>query len=142
GDLAYEIDAREIPKEWSTGYVPFGRSSPFELPAPPADSISGVNLFHLNPGIVNWAVQFTKSHVTLPDDANLQSLRAQYTSFPNTQHPPQILKGAVRAAVELWIGAVMNDWAERWVAYWSDGKATFTTTSEEDAGFMQAMTFL
>jgi purine nucleoside permease len=30
GDLAYEIDAREIPSGWSTGYVPLGRSSPYQ----------------------------------------------------------------------------------------------------------------
>jgi purine nucleoside permease len=80
--------------------------------------------------------------VTLPDDGNLQSLRALYTSFPKTQHPPQVLKGDVLGAGTFWIGALLNDWAERWVSYWSEGKATFTTTSEEDAGYMQALTFL
>ena len=36
GDLAYEIDAREIPygPPWSTGYVPFGDSTPYALPYP------------------------------------------------------------------------------------------------------------
>ena len=28
GDLAYEIDAREIPPQWTTGYVPLGKTSP------------------------------------------------------------------------------------------------------------------
>jgi purine nucleoside permease len=28
GDLAYEIDAREIPSDWSTGYVPLNRYEP------------------------------------------------------------------------------------------------------------------
>src|ERR1700727_2225364 len=32
GDLAHEIDAREIPKDWSTGYVPLGKSTPYEQP--------------------------------------------------------------------------------------------------------------
>ena len=32
GDLAHEIDAREIPKDWKTGYVPLGKSSPYEQP--------------------------------------------------------------------------------------------------------------
>src|SRR5208337_1443691 len=29
GDLAYEIDAREIPREWSTGYVPLRKATPY-----------------------------------------------------------------------------------------------------------------
>jgi purine nucleoside permease len=32
GDLAHEIDAREIPPEWKTGYVPLRRSTPYEQP--------------------------------------------------------------------------------------------------------------
>jgi len=29
GDLGYEIDAREIPRRWSTGYLPLRKSEPF-----------------------------------------------------------------------------------------------------------------
>src|SRR6201996_8498208 len=28
GDLAYEVDAREIPPDWKTGYVPLGKKVP------------------------------------------------------------------------------------------------------------------
>jgi purine nucleoside permease len=142
GDLAYEIDAREIPSDWTTGYVPLGRSSPYQPPTPPASSINGVNLFQLNGSFVNWAYQFSHASVTLPDTANLQTVRAQYTSFPATQFRPQVLKGDVLGAGTFWIGALMNAWAENWVKYWSNGQAVFTMTSEEDAGYAQALTFL
>src|ERR1035437_2947087 len=33
GGLGYEIDAREIPPDWTTGYVPMRKSRPFEAPA-------------------------------------------------------------------------------------------------------------
>src|SRR6202044_217503 len=33
GDLGYEIDAREIPSDWTTGYIPLRKSRPFEDPA-------------------------------------------------------------------------------------------------------------
>src|SRR5271156_3734534 len=32
GDLAHEIDAREIPPGWKTGYVPLGKTVPYEQP--------------------------------------------------------------------------------------------------------------
>src|SRR5262245_54325269 len=31
-DLAHEIDAREIPAGWPTGYIPLRKTTPFELP--------------------------------------------------------------------------------------------------------------
>src|SRR5689334_20192100 len=34
GDLAHEIDAREIPPDWSTGYTPLDRAKPFPQPVP------------------------------------------------------------------------------------------------------------
>jgi purine nucleoside permease len=37
GDLGYEIDAREIPPDWTTGYVPLRKSKPFDPPAAPLD---------------------------------------------------------------------------------------------------------
>jgi purine nucleoside permease len=142
GDLAYEIDAREIPSGWSTGYVPLGRSSPYQQPVPPASSINGVNLFKLNGPFVNWAYQFSHASVTLPDTANLQVVRGLYTNYPATQFPPQVLKGDVLAAGTFWVGGLLNTWAENWVKYWSNGQAVFTMTSEEDAGYAQALTFL
>ncbi len=142
GDLAYEIDAREIPPGWTTGYVPFNRSMPYQPPTPPVASDSGTNEFTLNAGLVDWAYQFSSAHATLPDDANLQQLRARYVGFPKAQLPPAIIKGDVLAAGTFWVGGLLNTWAENWVNYWTSGQGVFTMTSEEDAGYMQALTFL
>ena len=142
GDLGYEIDAREIPPDWTTGYVPFGRTSPFQPPTPPVATDSGTNAFTLNAGLVEWAYQFSSGTVQLPDDANLQQLRARYTNSPAAQRPPAITKGAVLAAGTFWIGELLNTWAENWVNYWTSGQSVFTTTAEEDAAYMQALTFL
>src|SRR6266704_994753 len=38
GDLAHEIDAREIPKDWKTGFVPLRKTSPYEQPRTPSDA--------------------------------------------------------------------------------------------------------
>ena len=50
GDLAREIDAREIPPDWKTGYLPLRGSVPYEQPR---DSTEG-EAYHLDPGLVNW----------------------------------------------------------------------------------------
>src|SRR5437016_8451812 len=46
GDLAHEIDSREIPPDWKTGYIPLRKSKPYELPRPPDEGESS----RLNPG--------------------------------------------------------------------------------------------
>lgn len=142
GDLAYEIDAREIPSEWTTGYVPLGRNMPFQLLRPPASSDNGTNEFVLNAKLADWAFRLSSARVKLADDNNLQNLRAEYRGFPKAQQPPSIIEGDVLAAGTFWVGSLLNTWAERWVDYWSNGRATFTMSAEEDAAYMQALTFL
>jgi purine nucleoside permease len=141
GDLAHEIDAREIPPDWKTGYVPLQRTRPFEQPVPAAQSISGSNVFTLNAGLTDWAYGLSRA-VVLGDTPVLKALRAPYAGYPAGQKPPVVMIGDTLSAGTFWIGARMNGWAEDWVGYWTRGTGRFVTTAEEDAGFMQALSFL
>ena len=140
GDLAHEIDAREIPPDWSTGYVPLGRYLPYQQPVPPVNSVSGDQVYTLNAQLVDWAYNYTKN-IQIPDDANLQQLRAPYTQAA-AKMPPFVLEGDDLASGIFWVGALLNTWAENWVSYWTNGQGKFATTLEDDGGIMQAMTFL
>jgi purine nucleoside permease len=142
GDLGYEIDSREIPSGWDTGYVPYGRTTPYQAPRPPISTSNGANAFILNAGLADWAFRLSSARVKLVDNDNLQHLRAKYEGFPKAQQPPFILEGDVLAAATFWIGDRLNTWAENWVKYWSDGQATFVMSAEEDSGYLQALTFL
>ena len=141
GDLAYEVDAREIPPSWPTGIVPFHRAVPYGLPAPVDDSIHGQLAYRLNANLVSWAYRQTQS-VTLVDTSNLQRIRAAYPGFANAQRPPFVLVGDTQASDRFLIGERMTEWARRWTAYWTGGSGHFTMSAEEDAGVMQALTFL
>jgi purine nucleoside permease len=141
GDLAYEIDGREIPADWPTGIVAYDRATPFERPAPPAVSDNGILAYDLNGGLASWADGLTRDLV-LPDDDKLKAARAGYPDLPNAQRPPFVLKGDTLTADRFWIGARMTDWAEKWVLYWTKGEGRFTTSAEEDSAYLQALTFL
>ena len=141
GDLAHEIDAREIPPGWKTGYVPLQRTRPYEPPVPPVQSISGSSVFTLNGALVDWAYALTRG-VVLPDTAVLKAIRGRYAGYASGQKPAQVLIGDTLSAGTFWIGGRMNAWAEDWVGYWTGGAGRFATTAEEDAGFMQSLTFL
>jgi len=139
GDLSQEIDARDIPADWPTGMLPYGRATPYALPAPPSQSDDGNIAYALNPRLVDWAYARTRA-ITLPDDPILATMRAPY-SGPGAQ-PPFVLEGDGLMSARFWYGDHMTAWAERWVPYWTGGKGVFTMSAEEDTGIMQALTFL
>ncbi len=140
-DLNFEIDAREIPADWSTGHVPLGRSKPFQPPTPELDRPNAVNGYHLNPGLVEWAYQLTRT-VHLDDTAALQGIRAGYARYPQALKPPFVLKGDEVSASDWWLGERMNTLAEQWMAYWSGGKGRAVTTAMEDCGILTSLSSL
>jgi purine nucleoside permease len=137
GDLAHEIDAREIPADWPTGYFARGTRKPYDPKKPEPDG----EMFHLNAGLTEWAYQLTRN-VKLDDSSALQKTRALFTGYPNAQKPPFILKGDNLAGMTFWHGKLLNDWADKWVSYWTGGKGNFVTSAMEDTGSFQAMTYL
>ena len=135
GDLAHEIDAREIPAGWKTGYVPLRKSVPYEQPR--TDSSES---YRLNAKLVDWAFHLTEN-VALPDDEKMSAERALYESA-NARRPPFVLKGDTLSASTFWHGKLLSDWANDWVRYHTDGKGNYVTTAMEDTGTMQSLTFL
>src|ERR1700733_4533261 len=138
-DLNFEIDSREIPPDWSTGHVPLGRSKPFQLPRPDLERPNGVNGYHLNVELVEWAYELTRN-VHLDDTPALKGIRAGYARYPNALKPPFVLKGDEVSASDWWMGERMNTLAEQWMAYWSGGKGRAVTTSMEDSGILTSLT--
>ncbi|NHN89102.1 purine nucleoside permease [Acetobacter conturbans] len=138
GGLAHLIDPREIPSGWSDGFVPVQGDRPDLEPVPPLHSQWGDMGYTLNPGLVNWAYELTRS-VELPDASSLQANRVRYKGFPKAQTPPAVMVGDTLSSETFWVGARMNRWAERWVKYWTENTGTFATTAEEDIAFMQAL---
>jgi purine nucleoside permease len=139
GDLAHEIDAREMPKDWKFGHFALHSKGPAD-PTPLDPSING-EMFELSPTLVDWAYTLTKD-TALPDDQNIAAARAAYAGFPMAQRPPFVLKGDQLAAMTFWHGALMTDWAGDWVKFWTRGKGEFVTSAMEDTGTMQSIVYL
>jgi purine nucleoside permease len=137
GDLAHEIDAREIPPNWKSGYFPLDSQGPDD----PAAKAAEGQVFQLNPSLVEWAYQLTRN-VDLGDSPSLQMSRARYKGFPNAQKPPFVLEGDNLASMTFWHGKLLNDWANEWVSRWTHGKGNFVTTAMEDSGTLVALTYL
>lgn len=138
GDLAHEIDAREIPKGWTSGYFPRDTQGPNDTTTklkPEGE------LFEVNPALVGWAYRLTRD-MTLPDMPAIRSERMRFAGYPNAQRPPFVLEGEQLSAMTFWHGKLMTDWANGWVERWTGGKGEFVTSAMEDTGVLQAMTYL
>lgn len=138
GDLAHEIDPREMPADWPTGYFALFTRKPYD-PQKPAPSNGEV--FRLNPALTQWAYQLTRG-VQLEDSPVLQQTRALFKGYPNAQKPPFVLKGDNLAGMTFWHGRLMNDWAQQWVSYWTEGRGNFVTSAMEDTGSARALSYL
>jgi len=71
-DVAREIDAREIPSDWPTGYFARNTKRPYDPKKPEPTG----ELFHLNPALTEWAYQLTRN-VVLDDSESLKTARAR-----------------------------------------------------------------
>jgi purine nucleoside permease len=137
GDLSFEIDARQIPEGWPTGYLPLRKGTPYEEP-PTADY---GEVYHLNPGLAGWAFRLTKQ-VPLPDSDSLRKFRSRFSGFSNALKPPFVAEGSVLSASTFWHGSKFEDWANEWTRYYTVGKGNYMVAGMEDCGTLQALTFL
>jgi purine nucleoside permease len=137
GDLSFEIDGRQIPQNWPTGYLPLRKGTPYEQPM----TVDYGEMYALNPELVTWALHLTE-HVILPDSDTLRQFRARFPDFPNALKPPFVTKGATLSAGTFWHGSKLDEWANAWTRYYTGGKGNYMVAAMEDTGTLQALTFL
>jgi purine nucleoside permease len=137
GDLGFEVDAREIPAGWPTGFIPLGKAQPYEEPA---TDIGGA-VYHLDPGLVTWAYGLTRN-VKLEDTEVMRNARALYVGYSAAQTPPAVLCGDDVCGSTRHSGNLFNKHLSAWTAYWTAGKGRFVMTAMEDTGIAQSLTLL
>ena len=148
GDLAHQIDAREMPDTWTSGYFPLFNTEQIEQKQTldlrklnrHGQSSNG-EVYQLNSQLSDWAYRLTKD-TPLNDYPAMRELRAKYTDYPNAQKPPFVLKGDQLAASTFWHGDLLNQWANNWTHYWTGGQGNFVSSGMEDTGSYQSMIYL
>jgi len=136
GDLGYEIDAREIPKDWSTGYMPLRKTKPFEPPAAPLEG----QVFTLNAELAELAFKLTRD-VKLGDTDRLKEVRSEFDGAA-ANRPPFVTMGDEVTGSRYWHGKLSDAWAAEWMRYFSEGQGEFATTAMEDSGTLLSLRFL
>ncbi len=133
GDLGYEIDAREIPPDWPTGYIPLRKTRPYEPPSTPLDG----QVYALNPTLAQWAFNLTRS-TALADSDKLKQIRSEFDGAA-AQRPPFVMLGDEISSSTYWHGKLSDAWATAWVDYFTGKQGQFVTTAMEDTGTLLSL---
>ena len=134
-DPIFEMDDRDIPKDWPEGLWSLGAARPGVKGSAPGSSDM---VWALNPGLTTWAFNLTRD-IALPDNDQLRAVRAKYPSDPAALRPPSVFLGDELGATRFWHGPRRTQWARDWVRLWTDGKGAFAMTACEDQGILDVL---
>jgi purine nucleoside permease len=122
--LQYEIDAREIPSNWTTGYFPLGTLAPLQYPK----NIYGTEVFELNVNLRNRALALASS-VALNDSATAIAYRANYDYAPANETPKAIAGDSVCSDV-YYSGHLLSEAFGNFTQLSTNGSGVYVMTAQ------------
>lgn len=132
--LEYEVDAREMPENWTTGYFPFGTDNYTEYP----ENIYGTEIFELNAALRNRAVELAaKVHLDNGTKAN-EAFRETYDYAP-ANSTPRVVKCDSLTSDTYWFGEDLDESFANYTKLITNGTAEYCATQQEDSATMEAM---
>jgi purine nucleoside permease len=136
--LQYEFDTREIPANFSTGYVPQGSTTPGQYPS----NIYGTEVFEVNDALRKLAVSFART-ATLNDSAEAIAYRALYASpdgiYAAGTHSPSVVECDVATSDVYWSGRLLGEALSNYTRLVTNGTGVYCNTAQEDNGTLEAL---
>ncbi|VUC26071.1 unnamed protein product [Clonostachys rosea] len=136
--LQYEIDPREVPSHWETGYFSFGTANPATYPT----EFYGTEVFELNGALRDLAAGFA-SLATLNDTDYSQDYRSKFGAAGEAYHPatvpPSVLKCDVTTSDNFFSGYRLGDTFEKVVSTWTSGLGKYCMSAMEDNAVLEVL---
>lgn len=123
--LQWELDERDAPKSWPTGFTGINTRNPTQKPSLDYKT----EVFALNPALQARAYALSKE-VTLADSPEAAKARSAYPAPANA--PPRVIACDTLTADTWWSGAHLGTRAETWTKLLTDGAGTYCTSQQED----------
>lgn len=131
--IAHEIDAREMPKSWKTGYFGIMTKGPGEKPKFDYHT----EAFQLDEALLQKALALSRN-AQLEDSDKARAYRARYRKAPANQ-PPAVIQCDTLGGDTWWHGHLLGEHAREWTRLLTDGKGTYCTTQQEDNATYNAL---
>lgn len=134
--LQYEFDAREIPSNFSTGYVPIGAKAPDQYPV----NIYGTEVFEVNADLQAIAVELA-STAKLNDSDGAVAYRANYagSKYSLAAELPSVVACDAATSDNWFSGALLSEAMGNYSKLVTNGTATYCTTAQEDNATLEAL---
>ncbi|KAF2091841.1 purine nucleoside permease [Saccharata proteae CBS 121410] len=136
--LQYEFDAREVPANWSTGYVPQGSLAPGEYPG----ELYGTEVFEVNDDLRKLAVGFAKT-ANLTDSTAAVAYRAKYVTedgvYAAGASKPSVVECDVATSDVYYSGKILSEAFSNYTELITNGTGLYCTTAQEDNATLEAM---
>jgi purine nucleoside permease len=131
--IAHEIDAREMPSTWRSGYFGIGAKDPDSKPK----FEYRTEVFRLDEKLLQKALRLS-ANAPLADNDKARAYRARY-SQPTAKARPSVLQCDTAAGDTYWHGRFLGETATRWVSLVTDGQGKYCTTQQEDNATYEAL---
>lgn len=131
--IAHEIDAREMPRGWKTGYLGILTKGPGEKPKFDYHT----EAFRLDEALLQKALALSRG-VALEDSPEARRYRARYRE-PTARRPPTVTQCDTLGGDTWWHGHRLGQHARDWTKLLTDGQGTYCTTQQEDNATYNAL---
>ena len=134
--LQHEIDVRELPGNYSTGYIPIGSTSPSVYPS----SIYGTEVFELNQDLQHMAAALARN-ATLVDSPEAVAYRKNYISdlYAPARGVPEIHECDVATSDVYYSGRLLGEAFGNYTSLLTNGSGEYCTSAQEDNAVMAAL---
>jgi purine nucleoside permease len=150
--IQWEIDARELPSAWTTGYLGINAQTAAWSPGQPLPSTLKppldyrTEVFQLNEALLQKAYALSRGAV-LSDAADAQNARAHFSAqgsdpkidYKAATRPPSVLQCDTLAGDTWFSGTLLGQRATEWTRLVTDGKGVYCTTQQEDNATYEAL---
>jgi purine nucleoside permease len=136
--LQYEFDPREVPANFSTGYVPQGSHAPNEYPG----DIYGTEVFEVNDALRKLAAGFART-AALNDSAEAVAYRALYETsegiYKAGTQPPSVVECDVTTSDNWFSGRLLGEAFGNYTKVLTNGTGLYCNTAQEDNATLEAL---
>ncbi|KYK57661.1 purine nucleoside permease [Drechmeria coniospora] len=136
--LQYEIDARSLPPDWPTGYIPYGRRHPLEYPC----ITYGTEVFEVSQRLRDISFELA-SRAVLSDEEGPRNYRARYAGiqdqFAMATRPPSVVKCDSATSDVYYSGTKLAQAFENTTRVWTNGTGVHCMSAQEDTATLEVL---
>lgn len=136
-DLQYEIDIRDLPSNFSTGYIPQGAKVPDQYPT----DIYGTEVFEVNEKLRDIAFNFALA-ATLKDSPTAPAYRARYSpnlAYAPATRNPSVIRCDVATSDVYFSGTRLGESVENTTRLFTNGSGIYCMTAQEDNAILEVI---